>query len=263
MCFLLVKETYKPALERRRERQMRASSGGNVREVLRDVQQRLRTNMLRPFEMLATHPIVQLLALFNGVAYGLQILVIASFEQLWSTRYGQPLLLGSLNYLALGVGLVAGAQIVRPLNKRVYRTLKNRDAEGQGRPEFRVPMVAAGALIVPVGLLWYGWSAEARAFPLVPDLGAFVFAMGTVACLNCTSLYLVDTYRQQSASATGAVNILRAIAGAIFPLFSSKLYESLGQGWGATVLAGIAVVLGWPVPIVLWTWGSKLRAKAS
>jgi hypothetical protein len=115
--------------------------------------------------------------------------------------------------LALGVGLIAGAQACRPLNLAIGRRLKARDEEKKSRPEHRIPMIAAGSVVAPIGLLWYGWSAQNLVFPLVPDLGVFVFAMGSCVILNITSLYLVDTYRQQSASATGAVNILRALSG--------------------------------------------------
>lgn len=268
VCFLTVRETYKPVLERRANRRSQRQLRGKgdsltmaeFKEELEVVKARLGTDLARPFRMLATHPVVQLIALYNAVTYGIQSLLIASLQNLWTDRYKQSSILASLNYITLAVGCVCGAQAARPLNKWVYEKLKARDPEGQGCPEFRIPMIVVGSILVPCSLLWYGWWADALAFPLVPDLGTFVFAAGTVIILNCTSLYLVDAYKQHSASATGAVNILRALSGFAFPLFSDKLYDSLGYGWGNTVLAGLSISLGWPLPLLLWKYGRTWRA---
>lgn len=262
LCFLTVRETYQPVLDRRWEKQHK---GGQAqwwpsKEELADTRRKLAINTQRPFKMLATHQIVQLIALSNGLTYGIQMLVTASLDQLWKESYHQPTILAALNYLALGVGLVFGAQVCRRCNRSIYARLKARNGS-QGRPEFRVPMIAAGTVIVPLGLLWYGWAAQARVFPLVPDLGVFLLAIGLVAILNCTSLYLVDTYKLQSASATGAVNLLRSLAGFAFPLFSTALYDSLGQGYANTLLAGITIVAGWPVPFLLWRYGEVMRRR--
>ena len=265
LCFLIVDETYTPVLERRLQRRTRKAGGAVTRSAemideLKELTCRLRTTIPRPFKMLATHPIVQIIALYNAVTAGLQYIIISSLDQLWrGALYRQPPLVATMNYWALAVGMLAGAQVCRPLNKWFYLRLKSRDPEGQGRPEFRVPMIAAGGVALPIGLLWYGWSAKAAVFPLIPDLGIFVFAMGIVTVLSCTSLYLVDAYRQQSASATGAVNVLRTLAAFAFPLFSKRLYEELGYGWGNTVLAGLSIGLGYPLTFLLWRQGRLMH----
>lgn len=270
VCFFTVKETYKPVLERRASRKNEAQHDDHkqarwqfvaaARDDLHAVRERIGTDLARPFKMLATHPVVVVIGLYNGVTYGLQNLVIASLQNLWTNRYNMSEIVASLNYITLAAGCVCGAQAARPLNKWVYEKLKTRDAEGQGRPEFRIPMITVGAVLVPASLLWYGWWAQALAFSLLPDLGTFVFAAGTVIILNCTSLYLVDAYKQHSASATGAVNVLRALSGFAFPLFSDNLYSALGYGWGNTVLAGLSISLGWPLPFLLWKFGRRWRA---
>lgn len=270
ICFLTVRETYKPVLERRAHRRIQNQHEDHKKrrwpfmDALRDdfqaASDRIGTDLARPFKMLATHPVVMVIALYNGVTYGIQNLVIASFQGLWVERYHQPEIVAGLNYITLAVGCVGGAQAARPLNKWVYARLKARDPARQGRPEFRIPMIVVGSVLVPLSLLWYGWWAQALAFPLLPDFGVLIFAGGTVIILNCTSLYLVDAYKQHSASATGAVNVLRALSGFAFPLFSDRLYTALGYGWGNTILAGLSISLGWPLPFLLWKFGRRWRA---
>ncbi|KAL9620604.1 MAG: hypothetical protein Q9160_004858 [Pyrenula sp. 1 TL-2023] len=268
LCFLIVRETYKPVLVRRSQRQAREREEGlttrsaQITEELRRLIRELRTAIPRPFKMLATHPIVELLALYNAVAAGLQYLVISSLDDLWKgPLYRQGQFRASLNYWSFALGMLAGAQICRPLNKWVYRKLKSRDPEGQGRPEYRVPMIAVGTVALPIGLLWYGWSAQIALFPLVPNLGVSVFAVGIVIVLMCTSLYVVDAYQQESASATGAVNVLRTLGAFAFPLFSDRVYRALGYGWGNTILAGLSIGIGLPLSFVLWRSGRRMRGR--
>jgi len=83
-----------------------------------------------------------------------------------------------------------------------------------------------------------------------------------IICFQCAQIYLVDAYTRYAASALGAVNMLRSLAGFGFPLFAPRMYDVLGYGWGNTLLAGLAVVLGVPMPWILWRWGGRLRARS-
>ncbi|KAG7138415.1 Efflux pump vrtL like protein [Verticillium longisporum] len=174
--------------------------------------------------------------------------------------YRQPVGRAGLNYLSLGIGFFLGAQLCAPLQGRVYALLKRR--RGVGRPEFRVPMMVPGAVLVPAGLLVYGWTAEARTHWLGPNAGAGLFAMGTIIGFQCVQGFLVDSYARYAASAVGAATVLRSLAGFGFPLFGPDVYASLGYGWGNTVLAGVGVVIGWPGPWLLWRFGEGLRKKS-
>jgi hypothetical protein len=73
---------------------------------------------------------------------------------------------------------------------------------------------------------------------------------------------MVDTYTRYAASAIGAATVLRSLAGFGFPLFATSLYERFGLGWGNSLLALLAIVIGWPSPVMLWFFGAKLRKKS-
>ncbi|EEY15019.1 polyamine transporter 1 [Verticillium alfalfae VaMs.102] len=148
------------------------------------------------------------------------------------------------------------------IQTRVYALVKRRRGAGVGRPEFRVPMMVPGAVLVPAGLLVYGWTAEARTHWMGPNVGAALFAMGTIIGFQCVQGFLVDSYTRYAASAVGAATVLRSLAGFGFPLFGPDVYASLGYGWGNTVLAGVGVVIGWPGPWLLWRFGEGLRKKS-
>lgn len=151
-------------------------------------------------------------------------------------------------------------------NPTVQRSATNKSLSHdptKGLPEYRLPLLVPFSLFIPIGLFWYGWAAQARVHWIVPNLGCVIFAMGLIVCFNCAQAYVVDTYATYSASATGAAAFVRTMAGFSFPLFAPKMYDSLGVGWGNTVLACVALTFGLVAPIMLWRWGGWLRSKST
>ena len=110
-----------------------------------------------------------------ALVYGMLYLQLSTFPMLWTGRYGESIGIGSLNYISLGVGLFLATQITAPLQDRIYRKLKKAN-NGVGRPEFRIPLMLFGACLLPIGLFWYGWSAQAKLHWIMPNIGAAMFA---------------------------------------------------------------------------------------
>lgn len=131
-----------------------------------------------------------------------------------------------------------------------------------GRPEFRIPLMLPGGLLVPIGLFLYGWSAHFHTHWIVPNIGAAIFAIGLIISFQCAQVYVVDAYTRYAASATSAAAFVRTIAGFGFPLFAPSLYKALGLGWGNSVLGFASLGLGIVAPILLWFYGKWLRGKS-
>lgn len=72
------------------------------------------------------------------------------------------------------------------------------------------------------------------------------------------STYLVDAFTIYAASAMAANTVFRSLAGALLPLAGPKMYETLGLGWGNSVLGFIALALC-PLPIFFWIYGERIR----
>ncbi|KAK8010629.1 hypothetical protein PG990_009594 [Apiospora arundinis] len=270
---IFLRETYAPVLLRWKRERLSKDTGNNglhtpYDDPDRTVARTLRTAVARPFRLLATQVIVQALALYMMYLYGLMYIVLVSFPSLFSGPpseggYGELLGIGGLNYLSLGIGFFLGAQICANLQDRIYAALKRRNrANGVGRPEFRVPMMIPGAVLVPVGLFIYGWTAEYKTHWIGPNIGACIFAAGSIIGFQCVQSFLVDSYTRYAASAVGAATVMRSLAGFGFPLFATSLYDRLGLGWGNSLLAFIGIVIGWPSPVLLWYYGEALRKRS-
>lgn len=130
----------------------------------------------------------------------------------------------------------------------------------KGQPEYRLPMCLVGMVILPCGLLLFGWSASAKTHWAVPLLGSLVVGSGLILCFQTILMYLVDAFIPYSASATACSVLTRSILAAVFPLFGEYLYAGLGYGGGSSLLAGVAL-LGVPVPILMFFYGQQLRTR--
>ncbi|RKU46752.1 hypothetical protein DL546_004383 [Coniochaeta pulveracea] len=261
-----LQETYAPVLLQRRRDRLIKETGNTALHTEFDSDitfaKKLGTAMSRPFKLLGTQIIVQVLATYLMFLYGQLYLQLSTFPKLWQTRYHESIEIGGLNYISLGIGLFLGAQVCAPLQDRIYAYLKRREGVSVGRPEFRIPMMVPGAVVVPIGLLLYGWSAQYTVHWIVPNIGVALFAFGTIVGFQCIQGYLVDTYTLYAASAVGAGTVLRSLAGFGFPLFAPYMYDKLDYGWGNTVLAATSIVIGWPAPILLWLYGQRLRERS-
>ncbi|KAF2152216.1 MFS multidrug transporter [Myriangium duriaei CBS 260.36] len=218
---------------------------------------------IRPFKMLVTQPIVIVLALYISYAFGLIYLVLSTFAGLWTVKYHQNISIGGLHYLALAIGYVIGTQSCTRLIDIVYHRLTSSHGAGVGRPEYRLPILLPGTLVLGTGMLLYGWSAENHLFWIIPDIGMVLVGIGSKYVLQCTQLYALDVYPTYAASASAASMFLRSLCGFAFPLFAPYMYNSLGYGWGNTVLAFIAIFIGLPVTILLWIYGPNLRKRST
>jgi hypothetical protein len=96
----------------------------------------------------------------------------------------------------------------------------------------------------------------------MPNIGATIFAAGTIVCFQCMQTYIVDSYTTYAASGVAAAVVLRSLAGFGFPLFAPYMYEKLGYGWGNSLLGFLAIAIGIPAPFMFWFFGEKLRARS-
>jgi MFS family permease len=223
---------------------------------------KLKNGLLRPCRLLATQPIIQVMALFLSFNYGTLFFVLTSYATIWTKKYGQSVTISGVHYIALVIGYTIAAQGGARITDKVWKHLKAK-AGGQTAPEYRVPLMIPGLMLIPVGLFWYGWAAEAHTPWPVVDVGVGFFGCGVILSTQAMQQYVMESFREHVASATAASQFLRSVFAFCFPLFAPALYNSLGYGWGNTTIALVFLALAIPSPFVLWFWGARLRAKGA
>ncbi|CZT15073.1 related to multidrug resistant protein [Ramularia collo-cygni] len=262
-----LKETYAAEiLKRKKNNEIKATGNKDLYTEFdtpnRSFSSHVGTALSRPFILLFTQPIVQVLALYIGYVYGVLYLVLSSFPMLWHNVYHQSPGLAGLNYISLGLGFFIGTQIAAIFADRIYKSLRAKNGN-ESRSEFRVPLMFPGAVMVPIGLLIYGWSAQNKTHWIVPNIGTMIFAAGNQLVFQNCQTYLVDAYTRYAASAIAATAVFRSLGGFAFPLFAPYMYRALGYGWGNSVLAFVGIAVGVPAPFILWWYGEGLRKRST
>jgi MFS family permease len=276
--FLTLRESYKPVLVRRQMRVNETlpmcdtpSKRRNLHDVGENILQ-LRTGLSRPLRLLWRRPILQILTFLYGLNFGVYAVVLSTFATLYIERYHQSEGTASLHYTALAIGCTIASQgggrlmdiIWRRLTARRERMEKEGKAQKEGDsqvvPEYRVPLFALGAMIAPCGLIWYGWAAENLSHWVLVDAGVVVFVVGGFLDSQALLAYLLDEFKDHAASAGAAERTLAYTMGFTFPIFAPQLYQSLGYGWGNTLLAMITAAVMWPMAPLLWMYGPRIRA---
>lgn len=221
---------------------------------------RLKVALKRPIHMFFTQPIIQLISLIQAYSFGIVYINLSTFSSMWTQRYHERLAISGLHYLAIVTGYSIGLVIQSASFDYVYASL-TRKHQGVTDPEYRAPVMIPGVVLMPLGLLLYGWSAKKRLFWLVTDIGIGMFGCGYIVTAGAASAYITDAFLSHTASAGAASRFVSSTFAFAFPIFAPKLYSTLGYGWGNTTLACLSVVIGFPTPFLLWKYGGRLRAR--
>jgi hypothetical protein len=277
-------ETYPPALLRKKARRLRKKYGNpdintaseKERFTLKEIS---RVYLVRPFCMygclqapavansssilglLSTQPILTLLTLYQSFIYGVLFIFYQSYPIAFGEIRGWKAGLNTLPLLAIIVGNFTGTIGVVIYNQ-VYFRYHCHSPDGSYIPESRLPPMILGGLMIPIGIFWYAWTAG----PDVPWPSAicasFLTGCGMYLLFIQGFNYIVDCYTSMANSAMGVNGSMRSIFGAIFPLFASQMFHSLGVAPATSILGGVSVALI-PVPVCFWYWGERIRAWSS
>ncbi|KAJ6615652.1 multidrug resistance protein 4 [Mycena sp. CBHHK59/15] len=261
----LLRETYSPVIRLRIAKKSadpeKAALGHPV--LLKEHTSKLHylwINISRPAMLLFGSLVCFMLSLYMAFMYGIYYLMFTTFSTLFSETYGFSTGTGGLTYLGLGVGFLLATGFSAKSANEVYLYLAKKNG-GKGTPEMRIPALFFGSFFVPIGLFWYGWSAQAKLHWIMPIIGSGIFGFGMMSTFLPIQLYLVDAFTF-AASALSAASVFRSLLGFAFPLFGQQMFHALGVGGGNSLLGGLGIVLGIPFPVYIYYRGADIRARS-
>jgi len=218
-----------------------------------------RRSLIRPTKLLTRSPIVFFFAMYIGLLYGMLYLMFTTIPLVFTGGYGFSTQLAGLAYLGLGVGMVVSLSFLLKGNDAEVQKLSAKN-NGVYEPEMRLPRCVYSACLIPVSLFWYGWAAQKRTHWVVVIIGMIPYGVGMTGIYVPGQTYFVDTFSEYSASAIAAATFMRSLFGTFLPLAGPPMYETLGFGWGNTIL-GILACLMIPIPVVFFRYGKMIRER--
>ncbi|OJJ97691.1 hypothetical protein ASPACDRAFT_1858419 [Aspergillus aculeatus ATCC 16872] len=266
-ALVVMRETHPKVLLERKATRLRVATGNlHLRSKMTDnrpPQQVLLQALVRPTKLLFRSPILLVISIYMALIFGLMYLLFTTFTDVFEKQYGFTTATSGLVYLGLGVSLVGCMFIAKPLGDRVTAARMKKDGVTQHRPEYRLLLMIYFCPCVAIGLFIYGWTAYYKVHWIVPIIGTTVIGFGSFFVMMPAQLYLVDLFGSAaSASALAANNVLRFICSTFLPLAGPAMYQSLGYGWGNTLLGFLALAF-LPAPVLFYKYGAWLHAKTA
>ncbi|KAH7124934.1 major facilitator superfamily domain-containing protein [Dactylonectria estremocensis] len=259
--FLFMRETdAKALLEQKTKRLRKETSNPKLTSKLDPgltIKELFRVATIRPGKMLLFSPIILCLSLYMAIVYGYLYLLFTALPMVFKSQYGFTTGQVGLSYIGFGIGSTTALGIIGGTSDRITQQLTKKNG-GEAKPEYRLPVMALGSVLVPVGLFMFGWTVESHNHWILPIIGTSFVGLGMVTAFMSISVYLVDAYTAHAVSAIAASTVFRSLLGALLPLAGRKMFHALGLGWGSSLLAFIAVVMI-PISGLLMKYGENIR----
>lgn len=261
---LLIPETYPPVLLRRRAARLSKITGKVYESKIDfdhgrfDLKESFKLSMSRPWILLFKEPIVFLLSLYMAIIYGTLYMLFAAYPIVYQEARGWNQGIGSLPFLGIAVGMLVAVVYTIPDNKRYIKIEDNHG--GFAPPEARLPPSLIASIAICAGLFWFAWTNDPSIHWLASVAAGVPFGFGMVLVFLSVMNYLIDAYTIFAASVLAANSVLRSVFGAVFPLFSTYMYNGLGIHWASSIPAFLALACI-PFPFLFYKFGPAIRSR--
>jgi MFS family permease len=182
-----VPEAYRPVILRHRAERLKKEMGDEryVGADLAPTDPVLKTvlwSFFRPLRMLVLEPMCLNLCLHSAVLLGVLYLFFGAVPLVFTTNHGFNLWQVGLTFLGVAIGILGGVATTPHWQRHYLLSMKKGQrtgsVDGEVEPECRLPQVMAGAVLVPVGLFFFGFTTFSSVHWIAPIIASGVFGMG-------------------------------------------------------------------------------------
>jgi hypothetical protein len=112
---------------------------------------------------------------YISIIYGYLYLLFTTITEIYESVYHFSTGLAGLSYLGIGVGMFIGLGLFGATSDK---RIQKKKAKGDVSPEIRLEGLIPAAICIPIGLFWYGWSAEKQIHWIMPIIGTGWVGLG-------------------------------------------------------------------------------------
>ncbi|KAG2743990.1 MFS general substrate transporter [Suillus brevipes Sb2] len=257
---LFMKETRATIVLTRLASKKRKETGDNRYQAKAEIEKQnlmtlIKISCTRPIYLLLTEPIVQSFSLWIGFTWGVVFALVESISAEFQAVYGFNVQSTGFMFSTLIFGSFIG-YFANIYQEKLYQKHFLRK-----RQEARLYLPCVAALLVPIGIFIYAWTARPEVHWIAPAIGLTIFMSGGFVIYMVVFLYLADCYGTYASSAIAGQSLCRNLAASFFPLFTTQMFARLTHRWGLTLFGCIGAALV-PIPWVLFFYGSRIRARS-
>jgi MFS family permease len=215
--------------------------------------------MLRPF-ILFSYPAVLWSTVIYSCSVGWLIVISNTMSMIYRTPepYGFTPFQTGLVYLSPFIGGILGTAVAGKISDVVVKILSRRNG-GLYEPEFRLVMAIPITITTVIGLIGFGWSAEAGNHYMVPTVFFGIVSFGCSLGSTTAITFCVDSYRQYAGEALVTLNFSKNVLhGLVFSLFVTHWMAAEGSK-SMYMWLGIIQLLLCLFSIPMYIYGKRAR----
>ncbi|KAL4888336.1 major facilitator superfamily domain-containing protein [Aspergillus ambiguus] len=197
---------------------------------------------------------------YIGVLYAILFLCFVGYPIVFHELRGWSPGLAGLGYCGIGTG-IALAVLAEPLIRTLIDRHPPDPATGRPSPEANISVICIGAVLIPIGQLWFSWTALPPVHWASPILAGLLFGFGNALVFIYVVNYIAGSYGIYAASAMAGMSVIRYFFAGVLPLAGEKIYRALGVKWAATTLALVEIFLI-PIPFIFYRYGGRIRRRS-
>ncbi|ODV88685.1 hypothetical protein CANCADRAFT_32207 [Tortispora caseinolytica NRRL Y-17796] len=257
----MVPETYAPTILKNRAAKLRKETGNPLiiteQEVLKEsLGEVMKKVLLRPFKLMATEPVLDLMNLYVVLIYSLLYAFFFAYPVIFYDLYGYNDAIIGLMFIPILIGAGLALTFTPYLEIKYKRICRARAP----LPEDRLLGAMIGAPFIPIALFILGATSYKHIIWVGPASSGLAFGFGMVLIYESINNYIIDSFSEIAATALAAKVFMRSAGGAAFPLFTTQMYHRLGLQWASWLLAFISLAMV-AIPFVFKRYGGVIRAK--
>ncbi|KAI1776646.1 MFS multidrug transporter [Hypoxylon cercidicola] len=211
--------------------------------------------LTKPVRMFVTEPILVIITLYLTLVYGTLYLSFQAFPLAFQQRGWLPTT-SSLPFIAVILGILTAWTACSIFSLTWYKE-RALHTKGPTVPEWRLPPMMLGAILLPPSLFWFAWSGNVHWISQV--LAMYFIGLNLMLIFISGIAYIVDVYQIHANSAMSIHIIVRSLISSSFPLFATIMYDNLGVDWASSILAFLCIIMV-PAPIMFYRFGHRIRS---
>ncbi|KAK3312796.1 major facilitator superfamily domain-containing protein [Apodospora peruviana] len=259
---LITPETSSRILLRRKAKQLRLQTGNWALHARSEEETPIKVWRLafhvyiaKPTLLFLTEPTLFFVTVHILITYAILYLVIlTAFPTAFIAQRGWSSQTASLPLISIALGVILGCALFCLF---VKTDRKRRPTHAEAKSV--LPMMLLGAVMLPISLLWFGWSMNVHWAS--QTVAGFFVGVGVILVFVAGTGYLYHVFDDQRVnSAIAAHLVVRSLVGASVPLWAGRLFDQLSVQWASSAMALVCAVMIL-VPVVLMNLGLRLRGR--
>jgi len=222
------------------------------------IAQMISLSLTRPAYLLVTEPVVICFSLWISFSWAILYLQFGAIPLVYETNHSFTLEQTGAVFTAICVGGILGTILSIYQDKWAVRRFGTKFT---AHPEGRLWFTCAEALLMPIGMFWFGWTCYGSVHWIVPTIALVAVTMGIFSIFLATFNYTADVYQTYASSALAASGACRNFLGGSFPLVTVQMFRGMGFQAASSLLGGIGVLLSLGPILLIW-FGPRIRLKS-